>query len=188
MMQNYHKLFLFTCLLLLPSVAVAWVFHTSHNDPVAPVILGVTGILFVALIGRFSARKLGFPSVIGELIMGIIAGNLAFYYQVDLITVLREGPAIFDTMENLLKGEGLELPVSTQLALKAAGIFWIFCVVRMAMKYCRSLIPSTYFHDTASSFCCFSSASIPALMRCSRSVQTPAALPSSACSCLLRLA
>jgi len=117
MMQNYHKLFLFTCLLLLPSVAVAWVFHTSHNDPVAPVILGVTGILFVALIGRFSARKLGFPSVIGELIMGIIAGNLAFYYQVDLITVLREGPAIFDTMENLLKGEGLELA-----CLNAVGI------------------------------------------------------------------
>ncbi len=117
MMQNYHKLFLFTCLLLLPSVAVAWVFHTSHNDPVAPVILGVTGILFVALIGRFSARKLGFPSVIGELIMGIIAGNLAFYYQVDLITVLREGPAIFDTMENLLKGEDLELA-----CLNAVGI------------------------------------------------------------------
>ena len=109
MMQNYHKLFLLICLLLLPSVAAAWVFHTPHNDPVAPVILGVTGILFVALIGRFSARKLGFPSVIGELIMGIVIGNLAFFYQFDLITVLREGPAIFVTIENLLKGEELEL-------------------------------------------------------------------------------
>lgn len=117
MMQNHHKLGLFICLLMLPSQAAAVEFHTTHSDPIAPVILGVTGILFVALIGRFSARKLGFPSVIGELIMGIIVGNLAFYYQVDLITVLREGPAIFETVENLLKGEDLELAT-----LNAVGI------------------------------------------------------------------
>ena len=109
MIINIHKLSVFIALLLLPSIAAAVDFHVSHNDPIAPVILGVTGILFVALIGRFSARKLGFPSVIGELIMGIIVGNLAFYYHVDLITVLREGPAIFDTIGNLLKGEELEL-------------------------------------------------------------------------------
>jgi Kef-type K+ transport system membrane component KefB len=117
MIQNCHKLSFFICLLLLPSVAVAVEFHVSHNDPIAPVILGVTGILFVALMGRFSARKLGFPSVIGELIMGIVVGNLAFYYHVDLITVLREGPAIFDTMENLLQGEDLELA-----CLNAVGV------------------------------------------------------------------
>jgi len=109
MIINIYKLSIFIALLLLPSIAAAVDFHVSHNDPIAPVILGVTGILFVALIGRFSARKLGFPSVIGELIMGIIVGNLAFYYHVDLITVLREGPAIFDTIGNLLKGEELEL-------------------------------------------------------------------------------
>jgi Kef-type K+ transport system membrane component KefB len=109
MMQNYHKLSVLLGLLLYSTNAAAIEFHVSHNDPVAPVILGVTGILFIALIGRFSARKLGFPSVIGELLMGILVGNLAFYYQVDLITVLREGPAIFETVENLLKGEELEL-------------------------------------------------------------------------------
>jgi len=117
MMQNHHKLYLFISLLLLPSVVMAVDFHASHSDPIAPVILGVTGILFVALIGRFSARKLGFPSVIGELMMGIVVGNLAFFYQVDLIMVLREGPAIFETMENLLKGEELELA-----CLNAVGI------------------------------------------------------------------
>jgi len=117
MIQNRYKLSFFACLMILPSVAAAVEFHVSHNDPVAPVILGVTGILFVALLGRFSARKLGFPSVIGELIMGIVVGNIAFYYQVDLITVLREGPAIFDTMDNLLKGEDLELA-----CLNAVGV------------------------------------------------------------------
>jgi len=115
-------------LLLLPSVAAAINFHVSHNDPIAPVILGVTGILFVALIGRFTARKLGFPSVIGELIMGIAVGNLAFYYQVDLITVLREGPAIFDTIENLLNGEELELACLN--AVGAEGTWHILDILR----------------------------------------------------------
>jgi Kef-type K+ transport system membrane component KefB len=74
----------------------------SHSDPIAPVILGVTGLLFVALIGRFSARKMGLPSVLGELTIGIIAGNLAFYYGFDLILLLREGPHIFDTIQQFL--------------------------------------------------------------------------------------
>jgi Kef-type K+ transport system membrane component KefB len=117
MMQNHHKLFIFICLLLMPSLAAAVEFNIMHNDPIAPVILGVTGILFVALMGRFSARKLGFPSVIGELIMGIIVGNVAFYYRVDLITVLREGPAIFEIIAYLLKGEELELA-----SLHAVGV------------------------------------------------------------------
>ena len=128
MKHNYHKLYLLICLLLLPAVASAVEFHISHNDPVAPVILGVTGILFVALIGRFSARKLGFPSVIGELIMGILVGNLAFYYHVDLIMVLREGPAIFETVENLLKGEELELACLN--AIGAEGTWYILDILR----------------------------------------------------------
>ena len=107
--NNYRKLFLLLVIALLPSVASAFQFHVSHSDPIAPVILGVTGILFVALIGRFSARKLGFPSVLGELLMGILVGNIAYYFSFDLITVLREGPAIFETIQNLLQGEDLEL-------------------------------------------------------------------------------
>ena len=128
MIKKYHKLYLAICLLLSPSVAAAVEFHISHNDPIAPVILGVTGILFIALIGRFSARKLGFPSVIGELLMGIVVGNVAFYYRVDLITVLREGPAIFETMENLLKGEELELACLN--AIGAEGTWYILDILR----------------------------------------------------------
>jgi Kef-type K+ transport system membrane component KefB len=108
MMTNHHRYLFFALLLLTPSLAAAFQFHTSHNDPVAPVILGVTGILFLALIGRFSARKLNLPSVLGELIMGILIGNIAYYLHFDLITLLREGTAIFDTVENMLQGETLE--------------------------------------------------------------------------------
>jgi Kef-type K+ transport system membrane component KefB len=73
-----------------------------HGDPIAPVILGVTGLLFVALIGRFSARKWGLPSVLGELTIGIIAGNLAYYYGFDLMVLLREGQHVFEIIQMFL--------------------------------------------------------------------------------------
>jgi hypothetical protein len=76
-----------TCLLALvifAPAAFALQFHAAHSDPVAPVILGVTTILFVALLGRFGARHLGMPSVIGELGMGILIGNVAYYIGFDM--------------------------------------------------------------------------------------------------------
>jgi Kef-type K+ transport system membrane component KefB len=100
------------CLLMLlamSSTASAWQFHASHSDPIAPVLLGVTGILFVALLGRFGARKLGLPSVIGELGMGILIGNLAYLLGFDLVVVLREGPAFFDAVKDLLQCEAVAL-------------------------------------------------------------------------------
>jgi len=127
MFRNHRHLSLFF-LLLLPSIAYAFQFHVSHKDPIAPIILGVTGILFVALLGRFSARKLGLPSVLGELVMGIFIGNFAYHLQFDLITVLREGPAIFDTMENLLKGEELELACLN--ALGAESTWYVLDILR----------------------------------------------------------
>jgi Kef-type K+ transport system membrane component KefB len=108
-LEQRKRLLVFLLILLFPSIATALQFHTSHSDPVAPVILGVTAILFFALIGRFGARKLGVPSVLGELFLGIVIGNLGYYFQFDLMMVLREGPAVFDTVENLLQGETLEL-------------------------------------------------------------------------------
>lgn len=93
-------------LCLFPADAVA--VGLAHTDPIAPVILGVTGILFVALLGRFGARRLGQPSVLGELVMGMVLGNLGYLFGVDMIEVLREGPAVFDMVERLLEGQGLQ--------------------------------------------------------------------------------
>jgi Kef-type K+ transport system membrane component KefB len=102
-------LFCLLALLTIPSTVSAFQFHAPHSDPIAPVLLGVTGILFVALLGRFGARKLGLPSVLGELGMGIVIGNLAYLFSFDLVIVLREGPAILDTVTNLLHGEAVEM-------------------------------------------------------------------------------
>jgi len=75
-----------------------------HGDPIAPVILGVTSILAFAIAGRVAARKLGQPTVLGELLMGILLGNIAWYLGIDLITVLREGPQVFEIVDRTLAG------------------------------------------------------------------------------------
>ncbi|HEY9199034.1 MAG TPA: cation:proton antiporter [Gammaproteobacteria bacterium] len=112
-------------LLFAPVVACAG--GNGHSDPVAPVILGVTGILFLALLGRFGARKLGQPSVLGELVMGVVLGNLAYYLHLDLIMVLREGPAIFAIIEQAFSN-GRPLPEATAMVLDgetAARILYV---------------------------------------------------------------
>ncbi|MGB5345961.1 MAG: cation:proton antiporter [Woeseia sp.] len=85
-----------------------------HGDPIAPVILGVTSILAFAVIGRVGARKLGQPTVLGELLMGILLGNVAWYFGFDLIAVLREGPRVFELVDGVLAGAKLsDVAVST---------------------------------------------------------------------------
>lgn len=78
-----------------------------HHDIIAPVILGTTSILFFALLGRFAARRLGQPSVLGELIIGILIGTLGYVFSIDFIEVLREGTAIFDILGLVLGGDTL---------------------------------------------------------------------------------
>ena len=83
-----------------------------YTDPIAPVIFGVTAMLFFALLGRFSARGLGQPSVLGEVIIGIIIGNLLHYFGVDLITVLREGPSVFQMFELAMSNQNWQAAAS----------------------------------------------------------------------------
>jgi Kef-type K+ transport system membrane component KefB len=79
-----------------------------HGDPIAPVILGVTSVLLFAVVGRFVARRLDQPTVVGELLMGILLGNVAWYLGVDLIVVLREGPLVFDIVSQTLAGASID--------------------------------------------------------------------------------
>ncbi len=123
-------IYLVCCLTLIglvPLTALATDASNAHNDPIAPVILGVTGILFFAVLGRFAARRLGQPSVLGELLMGVLLGNVAYFFGVDLITVLREGKAVFDMVEQVLAGTSLEAAALDTLGMdEAATVLEIF--------------------------------------------------------------
>jgi Kef-type K+ transport system membrane component KefB len=76
----------------------------GHSDPVTSVILGVTVLLVVAIIGRDVARRFNQPGVLGELLMGVVVGNLCYFAGVQLIVLLREGSSVFDIMKEILAG------------------------------------------------------------------------------------
>lgn len=103
------------------AVLAAGPFESNHSDPIAPVILGVTGILFFAILGRFAARKIGQPSVLGELLMGVLLGNVAYFFGFDLILVLREGPAVFDMLNLVLRGEPMDAAAEMAFGKEAAS-------------------------------------------------------------------
>ena len=51
---------------------------TGHEDPVSAVVLGVAAMLVLAKLGGDIAVRVGQPAVLGELLVGVIAGNVAF--------------------------------------------------------------------------------------------------------------
>ena len=99
-------------MLLFPAVCFAHGVQT-HMDPVASVILWVTVIFFFGVIGRYIALKCHQPGVLGELLMGVLLGNICYFFDMQLAVVLREGSAIFAIMRDLLTGVPLSLAVDT---------------------------------------------------------------------------
>ena len=93
-------------LILIPAAALAA--GGSHVDPAAPIILGVTGILVFAVIGRYFARRMGQPTVLGELVIGIALGNLVYLLGGDFILVVREGRVLFDMIDLTFAGLSME--------------------------------------------------------------------------------
>jgi len=63
----------------------------SHADPVVPILIASIFITFGAALGGFLMRWLKQPAVLGELLVGLLAGNLGYYLGSPTLTVLREG-------------------------------------------------------------------------------------------------
>lgn len=101
--------------LLLAVLCPAIVFAAAdvqHDDPVAPVLLAVATLFSFAILGRYLARRLNLPGVLGELLMGVIIGNLFYLCGNQLVVILREGSSIFDIMKGILSGTPLSQSVS----------------------------------------------------------------------------
>ncbi len=79
----------------------------THFDPVSLIIFWVTSIYCLSVIGQFFAKKMGQPSVLGELVMGMIVGNLCFYFKVPEMILLREGGGVFQILPDLLSNHTL---------------------------------------------------------------------------------
>ena len=87
----------------------------GHADPVASVVLWITLIFFFGLMGRYIAQMLNQPGVLGELLMGVLLGNLCYFFGLPLAIVLREGGAIFDIMSDVLSGSSVAKAVYTSI-------------------------------------------------------------------------
>ncbi|MBS1257163.1 MAG: Na(+)/H(+)-K(+) antiporter GerN [Candidatus Scalindua arabica] len=61
----------------------------GHEDPIAPILLGIVIILAAAKIGGGIFEKIGQPAVLGELVLGIIVGNLAYFTGWEFFAPLR---------------------------------------------------------------------------------------------------
>lgn len=103
-------------LLLFPVLAYAGT--AEHVDPIASVILVVTSLFFFALMGQYLANRFNFPGVLGELLMGVVLGNVCYFFGLQLMVVLREGSAIFDIMKDMLSGIPLAESVSHVISNK----------------------------------------------------------------------
>src|SRR6516162_309853 len=63
----------------------------SHADPVVPILIASICITLGAAVGGSLMKRIKQPAVLGELLVGLIAGNLGYYLRAPTLTVLREG-------------------------------------------------------------------------------------------------
>jgi Kef-type K+ transport system membrane component KefB len=101
-------------LLFFPILAIASS-NAQHNDPVASVILGVTLLLFCGIVGRYIAGRLNQPKVLGELLMGVFIGNVAYLFGSHLIVILRESTALFAIVQDVLHGIPLNEAITSNI-------------------------------------------------------------------------
>ncbi|MBI2602239.1 MAG: cation:proton antiporter [Deltaproteobacteria bacterium] len=59
--------------------SLAYASETSHSDPIAPILLGLIILFTGAKAGGFVANKVGQPVVLGELLAGVVLGNLTLF-------------------------------------------------------------------------------------------------------------
>ena len=87
----------------------------SHIDPASPIICWVTIIFFFGVVGRYIAKLMNLPGVLGELLMGVLVGNACYFFGMQLAIILREGSAIHYIMTAVLSGASLANAVSAAI-------------------------------------------------------------------------
>ena len=90
----------------------------GHSDPVIPILLT---LVFLTLGAAFGGRLMGLikqPAVLGELLLGIAAGNLGYMFGNRVLTVLREGDSVRRIAEHAL-ANSVNLPQAVQAILPA---------------------------------------------------------------------
>ena len=61
---------------------------SDHHVPFSPILLGFAIIIAVAVVGRWTATCLRQTAVLGELLMGIVIGNIGFWFGVPIFVLI----------------------------------------------------------------------------------------------------
>jgi Kef-type K+ transport system membrane component KefB len=62
--------------------------HAAHVDPFSFVLLQLAGVIVVAMVGRWGAARINQPSVLGELSIGVIVGNIGYWLGSPLFVLI----------------------------------------------------------------------------------------------------
>jgi len=76
----------------------------SHADPVVPILIASIFITLGAALGGLLMKWLKQPAVLGELLVGLLAGNLGYHFGNPTLTVLREGDKLSHIASSALTG------------------------------------------------------------------------------------
>lgn len=85
-------------------------------DPASAVIFWGTTFLFAGIAGRYIAQLLHQPHVLGELLMGVALGNACYACGIPMLVVIRDIPAVFSIIQQLLSGFSLPQAVHSVIS------------------------------------------------------------------------
>ncbi|MFY7698619.1 MAG: cation:proton antiporter [Legionella sp.] len=121
----------------------------NHSDPATAVIFWITLIFMFGLIGRYIAMKLKQPAVLGELLMGLLLGNVCYFLGIQLVVILREGPIIYNIVRDILAG----LPLAQAIDLNMVNTVYAKGIYdALSTKNAIELIKVTYVVDMFSRY------------------------------------
>ncbi len=94
--------------------------YAAGGDPVAPTLIALVLITIAAALGGELMQRFGQPSVLGELLIGVLAGNVAYYFGEPIITVLREGGTLVQIWHTALT-DGIGVAEAARRLLPASA-------------------------------------------------------------------
>jgi Kef-type K+ transport system membrane component KefB len=107
------------------------------HDPFVAVILLLVAILLSAVLGRGVARRFGLPAVLGELVAGVLLGNVAYQAGLPLAVLVMHLSDAMAVLEAAWGGAmapsavvaSMDLPVALEAVLEARSVRFIEPVV-----------------------------------------------------------
>lgn len=85
---------------------------SENLDPASSVILWGTLLLFFGVVGRYLARLCNQSGVLGELLIGVLIGNILYFTGMEVMYILRDSHSVFQIVQKILEGANRQEAIS----------------------------------------------------------------------------